>query len=66
MILSIGPFNIIFLAVISVAVYLTGFYFLFKNKLGFIGVLSILFFPILGSLGIILYSLAKDEMCDYR
>lgn len=57
--LSIGPFNIIFFAIITAIIYAAGFYFAFKNKLGIVGFLTVLFFPLVGSLGIVLYSLNK-------
>lgn len=57
--MSIGPFNLIFFTIITAIIYVAGLYFVFKNKLGIIGFLTILFFPLLGSLGIILYSLNK-------
>ena len=55
--MSIGPFNLIFFAIITAIIYITGFYFAFKNKLGIVGFVTVLFFPLIGSLGIILYSL---------
>lgn len=64
MIMLIGPFSLLFFAIASLIIYTAGFYFAFKNKLGIIGFLTILFFPLVGSLGIILYSLNKKTLTD--
>jgi hypothetical protein len=60
--MSIGPFNLIFFVIIIAIIYIAGFYFTIKNKLGIVGFLTILFFPLIGSLGIIMYSLNKKAM----
>jgi len=57
--MSIGPFNLIFFIIITAIIYIAGFYFALKNKLGIVGFLTVLFFPLVGSLGIIMYSLRK-------
>lgn len=57
----VGPFHLISFAVIALVIYVAGFYFIFKNKLGIIGFLTILFFPFVGSLGIVLYSLINKD-----
>lgn len=60
----IGPFSLLFFAIASLVIYTAGFYFAFKNKLGILGFLTILFFPLAGSLGIILYSLSRKALTD--
>lgn len=59
--MSIGPFNLIFLAIVSAVVYIAGFYCVFKNKLGPVGILTVLLFPLVGSLVILLYFLTRKE-----
>lgn len=59
--MSIRPFNLIFFVIIIAIIYIAGFYSILKNKFGIVGFLTILFFPLVGSLGIILYSLNKKS-----
>lgn len=59
MYMFIGPFNIIFFASIALIIYTAGFYYVFKSTLGIPGFLTILLFPLVGSLGVILYSLKR-------
>jgi len=66
MIMLIGPFSLLFFAIASLIIYMAGFYFAFKNKLGILGFLTILFFPLIGSLGIIFYSLNEKSMTDQK
>ncbi|EJL68150.1 tmRNA [Chryseobacterium populi] len=54
---SVGPFNLLMLISILCILYVCGIYFIMKKKLGIEAVLLMIFFPFIGSIGIIIYSL---------
>ncbi|MGE4512728.1 MAG: hypothetical protein AB7E26_02780 [Chryseobacterium sp.] len=52
-VLSITPIHIIFSGLAIIALYITAFAILFKNKSGILPYLAVLMIPVIGALGII-------------
>ncbi len=60
-ILSITVYHIIFAGLGVILLYSSAIAILYKNKSGLLPYLAILFFPIIGSLGIILGNLSRQN-----
>ncbi|WP_312900550.1 hypothetical protein [Chryseobacterium taichungense] len=58
-VLSITPFQIIFLLMAIVVLYVSAIAILFKNKSGLLPYLILLVFPVIGPLGIVLGNYTK-------
>ncbi|SIT10288.1 hypothetical protein SAMN05421796_1176 [Chryseobacterium piscicola] len=54
---SVGPFNLIALLSVMLILYVCAIYFIIKKRLGIETVLLMIFFPYIGSIVIIFYSL---------
>ncbi len=54
---SVGPFNLIAILLVFIILFLGAVYCIVKKKMGILSILTILIFPIAGSLIIILYSI---------
>lgn len=52
----LGPFKLSYVLFTLFVLYLTSLYLIIKKKMGIEAVLIMVFFPFLGSIGIILYS----------
>ncbi|SEM60388.1 hypothetical protein SAMN05421856_104417 [Chryseobacterium taichungense] len=58
-VLSITPFQIIFLLMAIVVLYVSAIAILFKNKSGLLPYLILLVFPVIGPLGIVMGNYTK-------
>jgi hypothetical protein len=59
--IAVGPFNLYFLVIVQIILYVTCLYLIIKNNLGLIPVLIMFFFPFIGSITIILYSIFNSN-----
>lgn len=55
--IKVGPFNLMYILITMILLLSISIYLILKKKLGVTGLLVIFFFPFVGSLGIIIYSL---------
>lgn len=63
---SIGPFNMIFLVSVLFILYTSAIYIIIKKRLGIGSVLLLIFFPFIGSIGIISYSIFGSKKTSIK
>ncbi len=59
--LTIGPFTVFFLGAAYLFLFASGIHLTLKNRYGIVGFLTLLIFPVIGSVVMIIQELAKNK-----